>query len=245
MTDTKTSALKIQRLRELGYLSAAESRTGDISPGLARFQSKMGLTPDGRLDLETANLLSLPRCGMPDISPDPIGHIETGPWKKTSLTYHAGTLSRQLDSRDCWGAVRAAFLTWEGAGLGLTFHEITDPVAADISVEWRPAADPDRPLTGPQVAHADLPPGYSIVTDGTPPLPIHFDDEEHRWRIGAEEGAYDIESVALHEIGHILGLLHSDDPTTVMYPVPLRGRVRRQLTAKDLSAARHLYVSNG
>jgi hypothetical protein len=43
---------------------------------------------------------------------------------------------------------------------------------------------------------------------------MHFDDDES-WHIGVNT---DIFSVALHELGHSLGLGHSDNPNDVMYP---------------------------
>jgi len=43
---------------------------------------------------------------------------------------------------------------------------------------------------------------------------MHFDDSES-WHVGAQ---VDVFSVSLHELGHALGLGHSDNPNDVMYP---------------------------
>jgi hypothetical protein len=96
------------------------------------------------------------------------------------------------------------------------------------------------PFDGPSgtLAHAFYP---------APPNPesiagdIHFDDDES-WVIGADLDMYSIDlfTVALHEIGHALGLPHSDQPGTVMYPYYRR---MSGLTPADIASIQELYAA--
>jgi predicted Zn-dependent protease len=89
------------------------------------------------------------------------------------------------------------------------------------------------------VAHADFPPGYSLIVPGEP-LPLHFNESE-KWSLEPVIAEYDVETVALHEIGHCLGLPHSASPHSVMYSAMRANFASRQLSQEDVEAFKFLY----
>jgi Matrixin len=97
-------------------------------------------------------------------------------------------------------------------------------------------------MVGAVLAHADFPPGCSVVTSALP-KPLHFDDTEATWCIGAVPDQFDVETVALHELGHILGLQHSSIGGSVMFATVSSNLTKRALTADDIAGIRALYPS--
>lgn len=65
---------------------------------------------------------------------------------------------------------------------------------------------------------------------------LHIDDDES-WQNGA---SIDLFSVILHEMGHALGLGHSDSPSSVMYPYYRRVTA---LAQEDITAIQDLYAA--
>ena len=65
---------------------------------------------------------------------------------------------------------------------------------------------------------------------------MHF-NEDQDWHIGSDVDLY---TVALHEIGHALGLGHSDDPNSIMYPYYHSGA---GLSSDDIAGVQALYGS--
>ncbi|KAL8132394.1 metalloendoproteinase 3-MMP-like [Apium graveolens] len=89
----------------------------------------------------------------------------------------------------------------------------------------------DNRFDGPGnvLAHA-VPP-----TDGR----LHCDSEE-LWSIGAIPNYVDLETVALHEIGHLLGLDHSEVQDAIMFPTIPLGAVK-DLHADGVQGIKTLY----
>ena len=72
-----------------------------------------------------------------------------------------------------------------------------------------------------------------------------FINDEWLWEAGDGLGflAFDLERVALHEIGHSLGLLHSDTVDAVMWPFVHSRQVNTGLHPHDIAGIRSLYAA--
>ena len=123
------------------------------------------------------------------------------------------------------GVVRQAFAAWEQVGLPLRFAFTDVPGDADVHVTWAERLPERRAGVAHWVTGPDgwLARGAIVlatwVSDGT-----RADDAS-------------VYRIALHEIGHLLGLGHSTDPADVMAPWVTAG----DLTGRDLATARLMY----
>ena len=124
-----------------------------------------------------------------------------------------------------------AFKTW-AANTHFRFSRVQDYRAADIRIAFHRRDHGDgAPFDGPggTLAHAFAPQNGRF----------HYDADE-RWAVAATQGAFHLETVALHEIGHLLGLGHSSVEGALMYPSISPG-VTKGLHSDDIQGIRALY----
>jgi hypothetical protein len=121
--------------------------------------------------------------------------------------------------------VREAFGEWTDAGLPLRFVFVDHARDAEIQVRWTDRLDRK---TGNTVWRVDRD-GWMRGSDVL--LATHLGD-------GRPLDARSLRAIALHEIGHALGLAHSDDRHDVMAPLV---RVAA-LSGGDRATARLLYT---
>ncbi|XP_047335722.1 metalloendoproteinase 3-MMP-like [Impatiens glandulifera] len=243
-------------LEKFGYVHydhSNKSHSGDddfddlLEPAVITYQKNYHLRPTGVLDDETVSTMSIPRCGCHDIingtntmerkhgrhlgSLRSVAHFRffngnpRWPAGKTNLTY-----GFQLGATSQFSDIMArAYNKWETV-THFTFSQV-EFNSADMKVGFHGRGSGDDTFDGPGgvLAHTWPP------TDGR----SHYDLDEN-WVDGEVPGGIDLESVALHEIGHQLGLAHSEVLNAIMYPITAVG-IRKGLHQDDIQGIKTLY----
>lgn len=242
---------KVQRyLVRYGYLAGpfqAKRLDMPTQQALRQFQSRMNIPQTGLVDPKTAAVLEMPRCGAPDLFPPERGISDTFVLRGCSYQgkFRTLTFAFVLGSPDLPGGnekqpVRNAFATWQRE-ISIDFLEVGISNNPNFPMGWFVGDHGDgSPFdgVGNTLAHAFYPPPCG----GTHAGKCHFDDAE-LWGLAHGGGRFDTETVALHEIGHLLGLGHSQVAGSVMFPT--YGGQRRALTQDDILGIRAIYGRRG
>ncbi|XP_065878854.1 metalloendoproteinase 3-MMP-like [Euphorbia lathyris] len=247
-------------LQHFGYLTYQNKSLGndddfddELESAIKTYQLNYHLKTTGTLDSETVSQMMVPRCGVADIINNTtrmesgkkrhhhnstskfhtVSHYAFFPgnpkWSANKYHLRYGFLPRtRVEAME---AVGRAFRTWE-ANTHFSFERVEDYTTGDITVGFHSGNHGDGAAfdgNGGVLAHAFAP------EDGR----FHYDGDE-KWSVGARQGSFDLETVAVHEIGHLLGLGHSSVKAAIMYPSIASG-LTKGLHSDDIQGIRALY----
>ena len=227
---------------EFGYLQSFAPFSDFLDRGtilaIQNFQQRFNLQVTGNLNNQTLNQILLPRCGVPDknfphgfIDNEALPNYRNQWFAKRNLTY--GFLPESEIPESMRKVFRDSFTRWAKAIEVLNPTETTYE-NADIKVGFYSFAEgvPEQ-LYGISSVRLEAGSNVSIGEirlDGSYYWAVPSENDSVSWK----EGVLDLESVAMHEIGHLLGLDHSFMEESVMYPYILPSQQRKiQMSNSD------------
>jgi len=238
-------------LERAGYLDDLDDRVryhapDSVKQALKEFQSFYGLNETGRLDKPTVTLMQQPRCGVPDVIKPSLRpkHLKNEPhkryvllgtkWHKSDITYKFNSFTSDLSQAQQRKTIAAALKKWSDI-VPLNFKEkYSGRVEMDLLFSrGRHSSCGPFDGQGGVLAHA-FQPGYSPINGD-----VHFDDSEY-FTVNSYRGT-NLEQVAVHELGHAIGLGHSRDINAIMYPTYRGYKPSYSLGSDDIIGAQQLY----
>lgn len=170
-----------------------------------------------------------------------------GAWPEGRITWYYNPAGRPADISDAEvvDTVKAAFAEWnrvcqvEGSYGGITSTPVSPVPTGAFVVGWTDFGSPQFHAKGFHRSTSGSS-AYAPFTGGATQINV----ANPNWRKLFDNGT--ALGVFQHEIGHSLGLAHSDEPTSIMFANPYNtARYEMRLQGDDISACAALYGGRG
>ncbi|KAL6576002.1 hypothetical protein OROHE_000473 [Orobanche hederae] len=249
-------------LYNFGYIAYSNPFTdvfdAETVSAVKAYQRFFGLDVNGELDNQTfTQITTTPRCAAPDH--DLIDFVDNndkfswpkGKWfpNETKLLTYAFVEINQLPD-DVKKVFRDGFARWSSEIVTLNFTEATIYDAADIKIGFYEFGeslqdvgaaggtlimrDDDRRIVGDIRLDGGM---YWVRLQ-----PNNNSDNNGTW--SWEMGDVELGTMAMHQIGHVLGLGHSSERESVMFPHFSPPLQKVQLTDDDRNSIQKLYSTS-